>query len=241
MLQYILANTQSPAFFIFFPDQHFPLPVTPSTLLCALGLSGTTPRPLLSSPSPGHHVTSTSGISFLGHLVHTHCSTLGCPCDKPSHRQAIHCGLVGLALALGGFLISLQHFFHTPNSFQLPLKTTLHAAHPHTCISTPVPEGVLCTIRMSVWSAVFGFTQPTPCTPCQFMKSPHMHTGLPATLPWLVHHYVPTIHLPSTSSNILHCTCTCAPTPSPAALPHLDVPVQPCFPLPGGIFTTNQP
>src|SRR5260221_13886571 len=37
------------------------------------------------------------------------------------------------------------------------------------------------------------------------MKSPHMHTGLAAPLPWLVHHYVPTIHLPSTSGNILHC------------------------------------
>src|SRR5260370_35419450 len=37
------------------------------------------------------------------------------------------------------------------------------------------------------------------------MKSAHMHTGLAATLPWLVHHYVPTIHLPSTSGNILHC------------------------------------
>src|SRR5258707_2301126 len=33
----------------------------------------------------------------------------------------------------------------------------------------------------------------------------------------------------------------CAPTPSPAALPHLDIPIQPCFPLPGGIFTTNHP
>src|SRR5258708_31887937 len=49
--------------------------------------------------------------------------------NKSSHRHAIHCGLVGLALALGGFLISLQHFFHTPNLFQLPLKTTLHATH----------------------------------------------------------------------------------------------------------------
>ena len=38
-----------------------------------------------------------------------------------------------------------------------------------------------------------------------------MHTGLAATLPWLVHHYVPTIHLPSTSSNTPHCTRTCTP------------------------------
>src|SRR5258708_31121386 len=111
--------------------------------LCALGLSGTTLRPLLSSPSPGHHVASTSGISFLGRLVHMHHSTLGHPRDKPSCRHAIHCGLVGLALALGGFLISLQHFFHTPNLFQLPLKTTLHATHSCMSISTLFPKGVL--------------------------------------------------------------------------------------------------
>src|SRR5258708_11216113 len=115
-----------------------------------------------------------------------------------------------------------------------------------------------CFWDLRIWSRVVGnksgklryvsqivthlaFTQPTPCTLCQSMKSPHMHTGLAATLPWLVHHYVPTIHLPSTSGNIPHCTCTCAPAPSLAALPHLDVPVQPCFPLPGGILTTNQP
>src|SRR5260221_4909656 len=77
-------------------------------------------------------------------------------------RHTIHCGLVGLALALGGFLISLQHFFHTPNLFQLPLKTTLHATHSCTCISTPVPEGVLCTIGMSVLSSAFSL-HPT-CT-----------------------------------------------------------------------------
>src|SRR5258708_27069130 len=76
--------------------------------------------------------------------------------NKSSHRHAICCGIVGLALALGGFLISLQHFFHTPNSFQLPLKTTLHATHPHMCISTLVPEGALCTIGMSVLSPVSG-------------------------------------------------------------------------------------
>ena len=48
-------------------------------------------------------------------------------------------------------------------------------------------------------------------------------------------------HLPSTSGNIPHCTCTSTHTPSLAALPHLDVPIHPCFPLPGGLFTTNQP
>src|SRR5260221_10821633 len=102
-----------------------------------------------------HHVASTSRISFLGHLVHMHCSTLGCLHDKPSCRHTINCGLVGLALALGGFLISLQHFFHTPNLFQLPLKTTLHATHSCTHISTLVPKGVLCTVGMSVLSSAF--------------------------------------------------------------------------------------
>src|SRR5260221_8681431 len=111
-----------------------------------------------------HHVASTSRISFLGHLVHMHCSTLGCLHDKPSCRHTINCGLVGLALALGGFLISLQHFFHTPNLFQLPLKTTLHAAHSCTHISTLVPEGVLCTVGMSMLSSAFGL-HPT-CTMC---------------------------------------------------------------------------
>src|SRR5258707_4855074 len=76
--------------------------------------------------------------------------------NKSSHRHTIHCGLVGLALALGGFLISLQHFFHTPNLFQPPLKTTLHAAHSCMRISTLVPKGVLCTIGMSVLSSAFG-------------------------------------------------------------------------------------
>src|SRR5258708_8845706 len=47
---------------------------------------------------------------------------------------------------------------------------------------------------MSMWSAVFSFTQSAPCAPCQFTKSLHMHTSLSATFPWLVHHYVPTIH-----------------------------------------------
>src|SRR5258707_8410689 len=43
-------------------------------------------------------------------------------------------------------------------------------------------------------------------------------------------------HLPSTSSNIPHYTHTHTHTPtlSPAALPHLDMPIHPCFPLPGG-------
>src|SRR5258707_9124005 len=225
--------------------------------------------------------------------------------NKSSHRHAIHCGLVGLALALGGFLISLQHFFHTPNLFQLPLKTTLHAAHPHMCISTLVPKGVLCTIGMSVLSSVSSLHPThTMCTvpihevptyahwpsshpsmvgaplcahhtpPINLRQysalHPHLCTcsepGCTATfghacptmfpIAWRNFHHKPALvasvilwleyllcahHLPSTSGNIPHCTCTRTPTPSPAALPHWDVPVHPCFPLPGGIFTTNQP
>src|SRR5258706_11031357 len=48
-------------------------------------------------------------------------------------------------------------------------------------------------------------------------------------------------HLPSTSGNIPHCTRTSTHTPSPAALPHLDVPIHPCFPLPGGLLPQTSP
>src|SRR5258708_31746535 len=94
---------------------------------------------------------------------------------------------------MGRNLLSLQHFLHTPNSLQLPLKTTpcCPLRHTHPIL---VPKGVLCTIGMSMWSTVFCSTQSAPCTLYQFMKSLHMHTGLSATFPWLVHHYVPTIH-----------------------------------------------
>src|SRR5258708_3320374 len=94
---------------------------------------------------------------------------------------------------MGRNLLSLQHFLHTPNLLQLPLKTTHHAAHSGMHIPYWSPR-VFCAPLECLWSTVFGFTQSAPCTPCQFMKSPHMHTGLSATLPWLVHHYVPTIH-----------------------------------------------
>src|SRR5258705_6470049 len=160
--------------------------------------------------------------------------------DKPSCRHTICCGIVGLALAWGEIAKFTTLFAHPQLT---PATTKNHTPccplrHMHPIL---VPKGVLCTVGMSVWSTVFSFTQSAPCAPCQFTKSPHMHTGLAATLPWLVHHYVPTIHLPSTSGNILHCTHTRTPAPSPAALPHWDMPIHPCFPLPGGIFTTNQP
>src|SRR5258708_8662789 len=57
------------------------------------------------------------------------------------------------------------------------LQIVTHA-HP-----IPVPKGVLCTVGMSMWSAVFGFTQSAPGTPGQFMKSPDIHTSLTAIFP----------------------------------------------------------
>src|SRR5258705_7715583 len=102
--------------------------------------------------------------------------------DKPSCRHTICCGIVGLALAWGEIAKFTTLFAHP----QLAPATTknhtpccpLRHAHP-----IPVPKGVLCTVGMSVWSAVFGFTQSAPCTPGQFMKSPHTHTGLTAIFP----------------------------------------------------------
>src|SRR5258708_5229270 len=102
--------------------------------------------------------------------------------DKPSCRHTICCGIVGLALAWGEIAKFTTLFAHP----QLAPATTknhtpccpLRHAHP-----ILVPKGVLCTVGMSVWSAVFGFTQSAPCTPGQFMKSPHTHTSLTAIFP----------------------------------------------------------
>ena len=165
-----------------------------------------------------------------------HHSTLGHPRDKPSCRHAIHCGLVGLALALGGFLISLQHFFHTPNSFQLPLKTTLHATHPPTRISTLVPEGVLCTVGMSVLSSVSSLhpihtmcTMPIHEVPT-YAHWPSSHPSMVGA-PLCAHHtHFPTFQLLGTHVDPLFCqpgpftACTpphtpfCAPLHTPAHL-----------------------
>src|SRR5260370_39027139 len=85
------------------------------------------PRPPLHSGSPGHHIASPCGISFLGHPIRTHRSTLGRHSDKSSHRHTICWGVVGLAWALGGFCSVHNTFFHTPNLLQLPLN------HPPCC------------------------------------------------------------------------------------------------------------
>src|SRR5258705_5544588 len=109
------------------------------------------------------------------------------------------------------------------------------------CISTPVPEGVLYPVGMSMLSSVSGLHPiRTMCTVPKHKVPAYAHWPQRPLLVWLVHSLC-AHHLPSTSGIILHCTHTSVHTPSPAALPHVDVPVHPCFPLPGGIFTTNQP
>src|SRR6266481_5147479 len=108
-------------------------------------------------------------------------------------------------------------------------------------ISTSVPEGVLYTIGMSMLSSVSGLHPIcTMCTVPNHKVPAYAHWPERPPLVWLVHSLC-AHHLPSTSSNIPHCTCTSTHTPSPAALPHLDVPIHPCFPLPGGLLPQTSP
>src|SRR5258707_9677633 len=107
-------------------------------------------------------------------------------------------------------------------------------------ISILVPKGVLCTVGMSMWSTVFSFTQSAPCAAksqspciCTLAQQPSSHGWCTIMCPPYT--------FPSTSGNILHCTCTHTHALRLAALPYLDVPIHPCFPLPGGLFTTTQP
>ena len=96
-------------------------------------------------------------------------------------------------MGIGRILLSLQHFLHTPNSLQLPLNHTPCHPHMHAHIHTG-PQG--CFVHC--WNVhVEHCLQLHPiCTMCsQITKSLHMHTGSTAFFPWLVHHYVPTIHL----------------------------------------------
>src|SRR5258706_260832 len=102
--------------------------------------------------------------------------------DKPSCRHTICCGIVGLALAWGEIAKFTTLFAHP----QLTPATTknhtpccpLRHAHP-----ILVPKGVLYTVGMSMWSALFSFTQSAQCALGQFTKSLHMHTGLTANFP----------------------------------------------------------
>src|SRR5258708_8494528 len=110
-------------------------------------------------------------------------------------------------MGIGRILLSSQPFFPHPQLAPATTKTTHHAAHPHMHISTLVPEGVLCTVGMSMLSSASGL-HPI-CT---------MHTGSTAFFPfhtgprgpllagWCTH-YVPT-----TSHQPLAIFCT-APAP----------------------------
>src|SRR5258707_8058399 len=129
----------------------------------------------------------------------------------------------------------------SPTSWSDPASTLAPEAHHHSP-ATPGNVSLACTRpppsparSHRIWTcpSVPAIPAPGAVWPTTGPK------GHPSS--WLVHPLSAHHHLPSTSSNIPHCTHTCAPAPSPAALPHWDVPVHPCFPLPGGIFTTNQP
>src|SRR5258708_17088705 len=118
---------------------------------------------------------------------------------------------------------------HYVPTIHLPINLWQYSAlhpYPHTC-SKPS-----CT-------ATFGCDHPS-MFPIAWRTSHHKPALVASFILWL--EYLLCAHpLPSTSSNIPHCTCTSTHTLSPAALPHLDMPIHPCFPLPGGLFTTNQP
>src|SRR5258707_1855994 len=102
---------------------------------------------------------------------------------------------------MGRNLLSLQHFLHTPNSLQLPLKTMHHAAHSGTCIPYQSPR-VFCAPLECPCGAL---SSATPCTPGQFTKSLHMHTSLTAIFPMdgapLCAHHTP---FPSTFCQFSH-------------------------------------
>src|SRR5258706_239878 len=113
------------------------------------------------------------------------------------------------------------------------------SAHHH----LPSPSGTPCmrTRTHSESGRISTFGCICPSLPAILEDFFHHKPALVASFILWLEYLLCAHHLPSTSGNIPHCTCTRAPAPSPAALPHWDVPVHPCFPLPGGIFTTNQP
>src|SRR5258707_15194103 len=127
----------------FFPDQHFSIPVTPSPLLCAPGHSGTT----LGLPSVLEALATTSHPPaefpfWVTPSVHTTPPWVT-HSDKSSHRHAIFCRVVGLAWALGGFLLSSQHFF--PHPQLTPATTKPPTMLPtHTCASPHWSLRVFC-------------------------------------------------------------------------------------------------
>src|SRR5258708_3660413 len=105
------------------------------------------PRPPLHSGSPGHHIASPCGISFLGHPIHMHRSTLGHHSNKSSHRHAICWGVVGLAWALGGFF-----------------KSTILFPYPQLAPATTKPPTMLPThTRTSPHQSLRVFCTPLEC------------------------------------------------------------------------------
>src|SRR5258707_11881578 len=125
-------------------------------------------------------------------------------------------------MGMGRNLLSLQHLLHTPNSLQLPLKTTHHAAHSGMHIPYQSPR-VFCA--------------PLECL-CGALSSLHpictMHTGPIHKVPTYAHQ--PNSHFPHG-----WCTIMCPPytlsidilsiflhpgaamhVPNPVTSPHLD-------------------
>src|SRR5258708_24710748 len=76
---------------------------------------------------------------------------------------------------MGRNLLSLQHFLHTPNLLQLPLKTTHHAAHSGTCIPYWSPR-VFCA-PLECPCGVLSSAPPNPHhAHCANSQSPHICT-----------------------------------------------------------------
>src|SRR5258707_5552767 len=84
---------------------------------------------------------------------------------------------------MGRNLLSLQHFLHTSNSLQLPLKSTHHAAHSGMRIPYQSPR-VFCA-PLECPCGVLSSASPNPHHVhwANSQKSPHMHTGLTAIFP----------------------------------------------------------
>src|SRR6266436_1515462 len=120
---------------------------------------------------------------------------------------------------MGRNLLSLQHFLHTPNSLQLPLKTTHHAAHS----SHTSPQG--CFVHC--WNVCV-----ERCLQLHPIRT--MHTGpihkVPAYTHWPNSHFPHgwrTIMCPpyTLSINILSIfphPGTATHVPNPVTSPHLD-------------------
>src|SRR5260221_12667764 len=95
---------------------------------------------------------------------------------------------------MGRNLLSLQHFLHTPNSLQLPLKTTHHAAHSGTCIPYRSPR-VFCAL-LECPCGPLSSASPNP----HHAHQPNSRSPCISTLasqpfsPWMLHHYLPPIH-----------------------------------------------